>query len=265
VLKIAGPSQRNAFIEFKKGSETKPLLTSPDISSAVATTANAKSTEQKKAKKGKDIYIDTPVRLLGFTNEIGAAISPVIGPVGELISYAPALTYIFMDTRDKYKRGDDNSYEKPSAKNGTKQFVFQSFASVILPTGIVKTSQAFAEKTIDSKHMQGAKETVTNFIQSKPLLAKIINKFADKPDIGVAKKGIVKFALGFQKALKVVTVFPLFFKDTGPKSGLKNLALVAVGLTTLSLAIKPIDKFTEKIIMKNIFKDTDRKNATVTA
>ena len=56
----------------------------------------------------------------------------------------------------------------------------------------------------------------------------------------------------------MVSVVPWLFnklcKEGAAKSGLRNLGLAAVGLTTLGLAIKPIDHFTEHIIMDKAVK-----------
>jgi len=214
--------------------------------------------EDKDIKKGltvkKDIYSKNPVRLLGFTNEVGAALSPIIGPVGELISYIPAFSYIFMDTRDKYKRGDDGTYKQPSNKKAMEQLTFQAFASVILPTAAVKTSQAIANKIIDSKILKTFKNSVTSLINKKSNIKNFIQKFADKPSNSASQGVLIKFASGFQKAIETITVFPLFFKHAHNKSGLRNIGLAAVGLTTLALVIKPIDNFVEKVIIGKVVK-----------
>ena len=125
--------------------------------------------KEKKAV-AKDIYSETPVRLLGFTNEVGAAIAPIIGPVSELISYVPALSYIAMDTFDKYKKGEDNTGEKPSVKKGIEQLSFQVFASVILPTAAVKTAQLVANKLLDVEALASTKTKINNWLASNATL-----------------------------------------------------------------------------------------------
>lgn len=203
-------------------------------------------------KSDKDVYSDTPIRLLGFTNEVGAAISPIIGPVGELISYAPALGYIFMDTKDKYQKGDEDSYKKPSEKRAAKQLIFQMLASVILPTAAVKASQAFFNQALDSKALAKHKETFKNRLQNNKTLYNFIHKFADKPHSNKPPTALTKFAHKFEKALNTITVAPLLFKPKQHKSGLRNIGLAVTGLTTLGLVIKPIDKISEHIIAKAV-------------
>ncbi|MDD3419131.1 MAG: hypothetical protein PHE78_00870, partial [Candidatus Gastranaerophilales bacterium] len=183
---------------------------------------------------------------------VGAALSPVIGPVGELISYAPALSYIFMDTKDKYHRGDENNYEKPSKKRAITQLAFQLMASVILPTAAVKASQAVANKVIDSKFFASHKKSLTEKISKNKTISKFLHRFADKPHDPIkAKKPLTKFAHGFQKVLDTITVAPLLFKHKANKSGARNLGLAAVGLATLGMVIKPIDHFVEHTVIKN--------------
>jgi len=195
--------------------------------------------------KKKDIYSDTPVRLLGFTNEAGAAMAPLIGPFGEMITYGPALGYIAMDVRDKYKRGENNDYSEKSHKRATKQLIFQLLASVILPTAVVKTAQIVANKVIDK--VPAAKEKIKSFANKNLKVANFIEKFSDKnienPNL------VVRFAHQFQKIIDTVTIVPRLIKLPQNKSGLRNAGLAVVGLTALAAAIKPIDKLVEHVIV----------------
>ncbi|HNW26014.1 MAG TPA: hypothetical protein PLG15_03470 [Candidatus Gastranaerophilaceae bacterium] len=210
----------------------------------------------------EDVYSKYPTRLFGFTNEIGAAVSPIIGPIGEMLTYIPALTYIFMDTADKYKRGEDFDYKKKSLRQGAERLAFQTFASVILPTGLVKTVQALTDRTIDLKFLKNIKTGITRAVKQKPKLNNFFEMFSDLSLNNMPKGTLTKFALGFQKALNYITVFPLFFKNKGPKSGLRNFALVVVGITALASSIKIIDKFTEKVIIQKWFNKIFHKKAT---
>lgn len=201
--------------------------------------------QQTDLNRKKDLYKDTPVRLLGFANEAGAAMAPLIGPVGEMITYAPALGYIALDVRDKYKRGDNDAYEKTSSRRATKQLVFQGLASVILPTAVVKTAQIIASKSVDK--MPELKNKIKSFISKRQNIDKFINKFADKSN--EQKSMLIKFSHGFQKIIDTVTVIPRFIKLKENKSGLRNIGLAVVGFTALAAAIKPIDKFVEKTVV----------------
>ena len=204
---------------------------------------------ERKFEPKEDIYSKSPVRLLGFTNEVGAALSPLIGPVGELVSYAPALSYIFMDVKDKYRRGEDGTYCESSTKKAFEQLAFQTCASVVLPTAAVKTAQSVANKIIDSKFMFPVKDSLNQMLCKNRTVRGFISKFADNARTHANPGKLTKFAVHFQKALNIVTVAPMLFKQVEKKSGARNIGLTIVGLSALAAAIKPIDYFTEKVII----------------
>lgn len=100
--------------------------------------------EPKPARR-RDIYSEMPIRLLGYTNELGEAIRP-ISPILANLSWLPAIAYISADVTDKYKQ-DEYSNQDKSKRRATKQLVTQLFASVLLPTLAVKIGQAIVDKT----------------------------------------------------------------------------------------------------------------------
>jgi fission process protein 1 len=51
--------------------------------------------------RGHDIYKDTPIRLLGYANEVGESLRGFIGAKWVNISYGIATLYVFADTIDK--------------------------------------------------------------------------------------------------------------------------------------------------------------------
>ncbi len=220
--------------------------------------ANESNIYHKKDKK-KDIYTDSPVRYLGFANEVGAAISPAAGAILEMATYGPALGYIAMDVIDKHKRGDNDDYKKCSDKRATKQLVFQLLASVLLPTCIVKTAQTVTDKAINKfrKPLSPIIDPIKNFVKKSPDFSKFIDNFKDKEFNKHTAKSVDKFAKGFVECIEKVTVVPWLFKKCQgdkavPKSGMRNIGLALVGITALLAAIKPIDKFTEHFISKAI-------------
>lgn len=115
----------------------------------------AKAKEKKPAKKtNDDPLLKYPARLLAYTNEVGEAVRPAIegslkekGTTVADAFWMPALLYIGADVWDKYKRGDNDDYSKPSWKRGVEEGVFQGLASVALPTTAIKMSEKLAEKT----------------------------------------------------------------------------------------------------------------------
>lgn len=106
-------------------------------------TAKVEEENKEPAKvKRKDIYLDSPIRALGYSNELGEAIRP-ISPLLANLSWLPAIAYIGADVADKYKQ-DEYGNEDPSSKRASKQLATQLLASVLLPTAAVKTGQGIA-------------------------------------------------------------------------------------------------------------------------
>ena len=95
--------------------------------------------EEKKQEKRRDIYMEMPIRAFGYTNEIGEALRPVIGPWA-WASWVPAIAYIGSDVADKYAQ-DEYGNQVPSTERATKQLSTQLLASVLLPTAAVKLGQ----------------------------------------------------------------------------------------------------------------------------
>lgn len=52
----------------------------------------------------RDLFRETPVRYLGYTNELGEAFRPLISKVFVNFSYLVASAYVFADTFTKAKR-----------------------------------------------------------------------------------------------------------------------------------------------------------------
>ena len=91
-----------------------------------------------KHKKNNDPLSKFPLRACTYSNEVGAAISPINKTAGTLLR-APALLYLGADIYDKYKN-EDTIYS-PSAKRSLRQAIFQGLASVIMPTLAIKAGQ----------------------------------------------------------------------------------------------------------------------------
>lgn len=96
----------------------------------------------------KDKLLNYPLRLCAYTNEVGAAVSPipVIGPKLFALSWVPALMYFGADIYDKYSKGENNDYSASSNSRAIKQTIFQGLASVIMPTAAVILGQNVASK-----------------------------------------------------------------------------------------------------------------------
>ena len=86
-----------------------------------------------------DIYRDTPVRFLGYTNEIGESFKPMVPRAFYLGSYAVACTYVAADAKHKYDADGD-------ARHGVDALIWQSLASVAVPGLVVNRVVALTGK-----------------------------------------------------------------------------------------------------------------------
>jgi fission process protein 1 len=96
--------------------------------------------EKSKNTNEVDIFRDTPVRFLGYANEVGEAFRSLVSKTIVHGSYAVAFGYVFMDVIDKARKTLRIENEKRSispynqtSKVGVDCFVWQTFASVLIP------------------------------------------------------------------------------------------------------------------------------------
>ncbi|HIS53882.1 TPA: hypothetical protein IAA82_02890 [Candidatus Galligastranaerophilus gallistercoris] len=124
----------------------------PQNQAAQNGTLKTEENKQKKENK-KDVYNDTPLRKLGFLDEYGEALRPVLSasknPVVRQLpnfAYIPATAYMLADVVDKYQKGEDGTGEKPSIKMGARQAMYQGLVSVAAPVAIVKGVHKLTDK-----------------------------------------------------------------------------------------------------------------------
>jgi hypothetical protein len=151
--------------------------------------------KHKQQEYEQDPLLKMPVRLLGFTNEVGVALQPVIGKAGMYASWVPALAYIGAAIISPKFRNNE-----PDNEGIIKRAAFQGMASVLLPTAAAGIGKTIAGAALNKKFGVNAVKA------------------------GLAATGLNKF-----KALKALG-----------------------GLAALAIAIKPIDKFTEEVIIKKV-------------
>lgn len=142
-------------IESRFGNSRNYQLNRTQLNNLKSGRENSVKEPEKKQEKRRDIYMEMPVRALGYTNEVGEALRPVIGSWA-WASWVPAIGYIAADVVDKYKQ-DEYGNQEPSAERGTKQLSTQLLASVALPTFAVKAGQT----TVDM--MSGLTKTGVSF------------------------------------------------------------------------------------------------------
>ena len=91
---------------------------------------NSKSSLTPKAKEVQvDVFKDTPLRYLGYANELGESLGPVY-PRLVAPSYAVAFAYVGGDTLDKaYRSHQRGRPVVESCQIATDTFIWQLFAS----------------------------------------------------------------------------------------------------------------------------------------
>lgn len=142
--------------------------------------------ESEKTSKEQE-YIDPlanwPLRGLGYTNDIGIAISE-IAPTASKLFWVPALMYFGADIYDKYKN-KGNEYD-PSGKRAFSQAVFQAMASIALPTvsgHIGQTAFSYASKVRGEKLSTNAKEQTLRFICNHTASNDIFNPLNSRKEL----------------------------------------------------------------------------------
>ncbi|XP_060533782.1 mitochondrial fission process protein 1 [Cylas formicarius] len=85
-----------------------------------------------------DIYRDTPVRYLGYANEVGEAFRSIIGSKWVNVSYGIATIYVLADTGHKSlesfkKNMNESNHLTRVAYTTTDTLIWQLLASVIIP------------------------------------------------------------------------------------------------------------------------------------
>ena len=101
-------------------------------------------------KKIPDDPLKSPwISMLSYSNEVGSALA--LFPGGkkiEQIMWAPALMYLGADIYDKYARGKNGDYEKPSAMKLIERVFYQIMYGFVLTTAAIRIGQALAGQTL---------------------------------------------------------------------------------------------------------------------
>ncbi|XP_022196380.1 mitochondrial fission process protein 1 [Nilaparvata lugens] len=132
-----------------------------------------------------DIYRDTPLRLLGYANELAEALRPVIHRYVLRTGYGVATLYMFADVADK-------SYAKAeSCKPGDKHWIgtaidvgiWQSLASLIVPSVFINrfgaASRYLMLRTTKLPVNRVTRISVFLSLATIPLIVKPIDKSVD--------------------------------------------------------------------------------------
>ncbi|XP_059480863.1 mitochondrial fission process protein 1 [Neocloeon triangulifer] len=100
--------------------------------------AQLPETKQQADEKEIDIYRDTPVRFLGYANEVGEAFRTLVHKNVVHSSYGVASLYVLADTVDKSKKMYNANQDNPERTKKVMiaagdTLVWQALASVIIP------------------------------------------------------------------------------------------------------------------------------------
>ncbi|KAF4689399.1 Mitochondrial fission process protein 1 [Perkinsus olseni] len=90
-----------------------------------------------------DLYRDTPVRLLGYANELGESFKYLISRPAYLTTYGVAIAYVLADTFDKTKRAE----RRQQWKVALDTLGWQMLASVAVP-GLVINRVVWATRRV---------------------------------------------------------------------------------------------------------------------
>lgn len=89
-----------------------------------------------------DIYRDSPLRFLGYANEVGEAFRPLVPVELVYFSYFAAISYILADTVDKGRQGAKNGVVS-GVLGAVDTFSWQMLASVLFPSFIINRFVCF--------------------------------------------------------------------------------------------------------------------------
>lgn len=119
--------------------QTLAMAAKDEEESHDASTSHETAHCQKSTAPPTDIFRDTPVRLLGYTNEVGEAFRSLVHVNVVRLSYAVASVYVVADTADKVLKADKvkcsvaNAHRNKLLNTAVDTLVWQALASVIIP------------------------------------------------------------------------------------------------------------------------------------
>ncbi|XP_042904374.1 mitochondrial fission process protein 1 isoform X1 [Parasteatoda tepidariorum] len=136
-----------------------------------------------------DIYRDTPIRLLGYANEVGESFRALVKKSFVHASYVVAFGYVFADTADKVKKRNkildenDPSRKVKLVTSAVDTLVWQTLASVAIPgftiNRLCATSMYLLKKNTKLPSSTRKWTTVAIGLGSIPFIVKPIDHLVD--------------------------------------------------------------------------------------
>jgi len=119
-----------------------------------------------------DIYRDSPLRYMGYANEVGEAFAAFVGETGVVASYGVAALYVFADTFDKGKKAyegeaDEDQKVKRGAIVTLDTLTWQLLASVFWPGSFIRVMVNTTTVALSLAHLDGIE--VNGFDVSKAI------------------------------------------------------------------------------------------------
>ncbi len=213
--------------------------------------------EQKHSDSSKkDPFMQYPARALAYTNEVGVALQPAVGTTISHAFWVPALLYFGADIWDKYKRGEDDTYQHSDKRTGLRQAIFHAAASLIGPTLAIHYAQKkgmdwggnkWVEKTFEK--LQKPDSKTSSLIKKIPFFGQqILDKLKDATKENLPLPNAKKSA---QKAFKAISEGGWGLNTAG-KSSLSKVFKTAIGFATLAAVAIPLDILTEQLLIKKV-------------
>ncbi|XP_055385147.1 mitochondrial fission process protein 1 [Condylostylus longicornis] len=135
------------------------------------------------ATKEYDIYRDSLLRYLGYSNEVGEAFRPLIHRNFVNLSYGVAVSYVLADCYDKSSKVYEKTKDlKKTAIMTGDVFLWQMLASVIVPGFTINRITTLAIRFLRKKDLNKAikKAIPTGLgLTSIPFIIKPIDHFID--------------------------------------------------------------------------------------
>ncbi|XP_020808432.1 mitochondrial fission process protein 1 isoform X2 [Drosophila serrata] len=129
-----------------------------------------------------DIYRDTFIRYMGYSNEIGESFRPLVPKSLVAASYGMAIGYVCTDTFDKALRLQmEGASTKEVAIKGADVFAWQMMASVAIP-GLVINRITWATRSLLTRAPVAVLKTVPTLVGlvSIPLIIHPIDSLVDR-------------------------------------------------------------------------------------
>ncbi|KZC12593.1 PREDICTED: mitochondrial fission process protein 1 [Dufourea novaeangliae] len=138
-------------------------------------------------KPEEDVFRDTPVRYLGYANEVGEAFRPIVSPSIVWLSYVISSGYVIADTVHKGWKEYEGNTSKEATKNAlysmADTLLWQTFASVLIPgfmiNRICAATQCLQRKSCNPVIRNRWMSTVIGLV-SIPLIIQPIDHIVDE-------------------------------------------------------------------------------------